>query len=105
MSQCAQCKDYIEELGQAEVQRVKQGKNWYKRKRSSINHRATMHKNVFHPDLEKLDSLIQTKQAEFNRLLQERNEKNEKKERERRRAEKEEEEERHQEERRKRRRF
>ena len=105
MAQCAQCQVYKEELSQAEVQSAKQGKNWYKRRRSTINHRATMHKNVFHPDLEKLDALIQTKQAEFNRLLQERNEKNEKKERERLKSEKEEREERHQEERRKRRRF
>ena len=94
MAQCEQCRIYKEELSQAEVQSAKQGKNWYKRRRSTINHRATMHKNLFHPDLEKLDGLIQTKQAEFNRLLQERNERNEKKERERRKMEKEEEEER-----------
>ena len=93
MDRCEQCLNYKNELSQAEKQKGMQGKNWYKKKRHTINHRATMHKNVMHPDLEKLDALIQTKQAEFNKLLQERNERNEKKERERRRAEKEEEEE------------
>ena len=105
MDQCALCAQYKDELKKAEGQKNLQGRHWYAKKRNKINNRATIHKDIMHPNMEKLDQLIQTKQAEFNRLLRERNERNEKRERERRKAEKEEEEEKIQQERYKRRRF
>ena len=96
MDRCELCTKYKEELKEAEANKSQFGKNWYARTRGKINHRATLHKDSMHPNLDKLNQLIQTKQAELNRLFQERMEKKEKKEREQRRLEKAEEEERRQ---------
>ena len=106
IDRCELCAKYKTELEDTEAKKGQFGKNWYSRTRSKINHRATRHKDSMHPNLDKLNQLIQTKQAELNRLFQERMDKKEKKEREQRRLEKEEEEERRlNEQRNKRRRF
>ena len=96
MDRCDLCAKYKEELKEAEAQKGQFAKNWYARTRSKINHRATRHRDSMHPNLDKLEQLIQTKQSELNQLFKERMEKKEKQEKEQRRIEKEEEEERRQ---------